>query len=244
MSGYIDLHNHLLPGLDDGPEELEQSLALAGALEDLGYSTIAATPHCKQGSWEPSEEDIEAAADLLREALRKKGLSITLLTGAEHNADGLFVQRLETGPLKAIGEQAKALLVEFPVALSDSVKLEMLFQLKVKGFIPVMAHPERAMFEGSQIMMIKEWCQRGGLTQINLGSLVGQFGRRTKRLSRELVEQGLVHVAASDAHLPGEIGKYIKPGIKFLKRYGTAHAELLLRGNGASILDGTFEFEE
>jgi len=244
MSRYIDLHSHVLAGLDDGPGEIEHSVALVRDMHDLGYETIVATPHLKHGSWEPSEEEMAQAAVALRRALENDGLPVTILSGAEHNADGLFFNRLEGGRLKTLGEASKAVLVEFPAALSTSVKLEMLFQLKVKGLTPIMAHPERALSAQSLRDLLKRWCEQGGLTQINLGSLVGQFGRRPKSLSRELVEEGLVQVAASDAHQPEEVMKFIRKGIKFLRRYGEEYADELLRDNPRAILEGTFVSKE
>ncbi|MBI2165365.1 MAG: hypothetical protein HYU29_03045 [Chloroflexi bacterium] len=195
----LDLHCHILPGLDDGPKTLEESLAMARLAAQEGTQVLVATPH-NRDVWEHAS--IEKALSLiqtLNAALVQSGVNIHILPGMENHLEPDL-------PLKAQEEQAlsfnggRYILVELPFFQYPPYVDQVLFQLQVKGFIPVIAHPERCEPIQRKPRLLVELVERGMLSQITAGSLLGSFGSPVARFSQLLLSQGLVHLMASDAH--------------------------------------------
>ncbi len=239
MSAYIDLHCHVLPGLDDGPPDLDAAVALVLALEGLGFGEIHPTPHQKEGSWAPSAEQRGQAAEQLRRALQQRGAQVVIGDpGGENMWDSLFVQRHSAGdyPTYAGG---KAFLVEFsPDQGLPPGLTEQLFRDRLEGRLPVVAHVERYPQLLSQPQRLAELGQRAALL-VNLSSLASWiWGRATRRL----VRAGLVHAVASDGHnlVDTEAGR---KGMNWLRSaMGEEAAALLLRDNPRRILSGELPF--
>jgi protein-tyrosine phosphatase len=194
----IDLHCHVLPEIDDGPETIEGSLALARAAVAAGTRTVVATPHV---SWRfpNTPETIASAAALLRERLGAEGIELELLTGAEVAMTKiaelpdtqLTALRLGGGPW---------LLVEPPFTPVASGLEETLLDLQGRGHRILLAHPERCPAIHRDPQLLASLVESGVLTSLTAGSLVGRFGEQVRRLALKLAEQGMVHNVASDAH--------------------------------------------
>jgi protein-tyrosine phosphatase len=196
----IDLHCHILPGIDDGPDDLEGSLAMARAQVDRGVRTVVATPHVGWGHQNTAEAIATAVADLNRE-LRTAGIDLEVLAGAEVAltyavelpAEQLAELRLGDGPW---------LLLEAPLTV-DAPGVEGLVGLvQSRGVRILLAHPERcACFHADPELLVR-LLRSGCLAQITAGALTGFFGRTVQARARGLVDDGLAHVVASDAHDP------------------------------------------
>jgi len=196
----IDIHTHIIPGVDDGVKTEDDAVEFARMAADDGVRTIVATPHCRDGFYVNDREEVEAMTLSLRERLARESVEIDLVPGAEVHLCPDLVERILDGRAPTLGNNGKTLLLElsltqYPVELEN-----LIFQLKLAGIVPILAHPERIRYFEDDIAHYEAVVRLGAYGQITTGSLLGDFGRKTQEFSRELVRKGLVHVVASDAH--------------------------------------------
>jgi protein-tyrosine phosphatase len=197
----IDLHSHILPGLDDGAATLEDALGIAEAAVADGIRIVAATPHVRS-DYLASPEQMERLVDSLRQELRDAGVPLELLPGGEIALDRL--PELGDDELRRFGlaGNPKYLLLEapyfgWPLGLEDT-----LFQLQLRGFTAVLAHPERNGDVQASPERLAPLVERGTLVQLTAASLDGRLGSGPKKTGLRLLELGLAHLLASDAHAP------------------------------------------
>jgi protein-tyrosine phosphatase len=196
----IDIHTHILPGIDDGVRTEDDAVEFARVAEEDGVRTIVATPHCRDGFYVNDRDDVLAMTATLQNRLEREGVGIELVPGAEVHLCPDLVERVVDGRAPTLGNNGKTLLLElsltqYPVELENLV-----FQLKLAGILPIFAHPERIRYFEDDIARYEAVVRMGAYGQITTGSLLGTFGRKTQDFSRELVQKGLIHVVASDAH--------------------------------------------
>lgn len=194
----IDLHCHILPGLDDGAQTLEDSLEMARVAAGDGIRTMVATPHGAQWGTASTPEELEARVVQLQEALDSRGIPIHVLPGLE-NYLGPELTSGQAIPLN----HTRYLLVELPFEEFPYYAEPVLFQLQVKGYLPILAHPERNAALRADPEVLRRLVERGILVQLTAASLLGVFGRRTREASEAFLRQGLVHVLATDSHSAG-----------------------------------------
>lgn len=196
----IDLHCHVLPGIDDGPADMETSLLMARAALAEGIHTIVATPHFNL-RYDAEPDAIAAGIDELRAALARDELSLTVLGGAEIAFSRLAgLEPRELSDL-CLGHSSY-LLVESPYTTAGSLIEESIFDLEVRGFHPLLAHPERCPEFQRDLPRLERLVGRGAACSISAGSLNGQFGETVRRFAFRLVERGLAHNVSTDAHDP------------------------------------------
>jgi protein-tyrosine phosphatase len=198
LDDVIDLHCHVLPGIDDGPETLEGSLELARAARAAGIDTLVATPHVS--SHYPNDADtIAAALSALRARLREERVELSVLPGAEVAIT--HVPEIDAAQLPRLGLGGGPwLLVEPPFALVAPGLEQMLLGLRRAGHGIVLAHPERCPVFQRDRKLLESLVEAGMLVSITAGSLSGRFGGEVRRYALELVRGGLVHNVTSDAH--------------------------------------------
>lgn len=196
----IDIHTHILPGVDDGVETEDEAVAFARvALED-GTRTLVATPHCKEGFYVNDREAVLAGVDRLRARLRDEQVDLEVLPGAEvHLCDDL-VARIADGRAPTLADNGKTLLLELSLGQPHTGLEDLVFQLRLAGIVIVLAHPERIRYFQEDPARYEELVRLGVFGQITTGSILGTFGRTAAAYSEELLRKGLVHALASDAH--------------------------------------------
>ncbi len=220
----IDLHCHVLPGIDDGPATVEASLALARAAAAAGVRTIVATPHV---SWDyPNEPTtITRLVDEVNERLAAEHIDVTIRRGAE-----LAFTRIADIPDEQLRELGlgggRWLLVEPPFTPSVVGLENVIAGLRARGYEVVLAHPERCPAFHRDVEALVRLTSSGVACSITAGSLVGRFGREVRRFSLSLVEAGLVHNVASDAHdavrrQPGMAAELDEAGLAGLRAWTT-----------------------
>ena len=201
LSTLIDLHCHILPGTDDGPTTLDESLALARVAVAAGTEVMVATPHV---SWDfpgNSAAGIAEGVARLRVALSGAGIPLELLTGGEIAMDrAVGLPDEELAALRLGGPKGTHLLVECPFAPSAVGFAEVLGSLRSRGHEILLAHPERCPAFQRNPAAYEEFVAQGMLGQVTAGALVGSFGRAVQTLGEHLVRNGLAHVVASDGH--------------------------------------------
>lgn len=192
----IDLHSHILPGIDDGAKDLNTSIEMAKQAVNQGITVVAATPHYRnEFDW----QKIQTLAIQLSTELKQRGIALEVIPGAELFIDPALEQMgLEQIP--TYNNNGKYCLIEFPMLELPYYVNQVLFSLAVKGITPVIAHPERYVVVGNDPNIVREWIDNGYLLQMNAGSLIGMFGEKVKKTSEIMLQHQMVHLIASDAH--------------------------------------------
>lgn len=195
----IDLHSHILFGLDDGPETVEGSLELARAAVADGVDTIAATPHVRD-DWPTTPEQMEAGVEIVRAAIREAGIPLEVVPGGEINVDRLADADPEQLRRFGLGGNPRCLLVEPPYYGWPLDIGELLFRLRAAGITPVIAHPERNGEVQAKPERLRPLVEAGALVQLTASSVAGRGGRAARTTSFRLLETGCAHMISSDAH--------------------------------------------
>lgn len=236
----IDLHIHILPGIDDGAQSWDDAVEMAEMAAESGVDTVAATVHSNL----PGKPDPREAALYLkqlkefRQILEEEKIPLTVLPGMEIFAGEEFLKRLQKGQLLSLN-QTRYVLMEFPMDVPAAEIYRILFETTEAGYLPVLAHPERYFCVQKVPAHVYEWYQMGIVIQINKGSILGRFGKKVQRTADSLLRHKIVTVAASDAHSP-----YIRtPDMVELKEvlrenYGESVRQRLLTENPRRILRG------
>jgi len=195
----IDLHSHLLPGCDDGSTDLAMSLAMARMASADGISTIACTPHILPGVYNNSGPAIRTAVARLAESIAEAGISISLVTGADvHIAPDLDVQ-LRDGRALTLND-SRYFLLEPPHHVLPPRLDDLIFGLQAAGYVPILTHPERLSWLEGHYELIRRLVSSSVLMQITAGSVIGRFGRRPRYWAERMLDEGLCHLLATDAH--------------------------------------------
>ena len=196
----IDLHCHILPGIDDGADTLADSLAMAEAAISQGITHILCTPHHNNGKYmNPKDEVITKVAELQKE-LDQRNLPLTLLEGQEVRITGDLVSEIQQDQILFTDLTDTYILIEFPTADVPAYAEQLLFELRSMGKTPVIVHPERnGKFREDPNRLIP-YLEMGCLAQLTAPSYVGVFGKSIQKTAEQMVEHNLVQMMASDAH--------------------------------------------
>ena len=236
MAHYIDLHCHILPGLDDGAPDLATSMEMLRELVGLGFTEIYATPHQRNGLFIPTEEAIARALGELRAEAGKAQPGVRVRLGAENYWDEILLERLRKHTVPCYDGRRAFLCEVNPVLLPPRLD-EALFEIRLGGCLPVMAHPERYLPVQREPGFAEAIARQAALV-VDLEALAGKCPRAETKTARRLVEEGLAHAAASDLHEP-ESGTSVASGIAWIgKHMGPAAVTRLLEENPRRILGG------
>lgn len=193
-----DIHSHVVPGIDDGSPSLERSVELVGKMKDWGLEKLIVTPHVTQDTFENTLEIISEAYGVLRSGLDDAGIEIETDYSAEYRIDEMFVEQLEAGQVRRL--HGDFLLVENSYIQEPYNIDEILFQISMKGFRPILAHPERYIYYYEKTERYDELHGKGILFQVNLLSLAGYYGKEPKKIAEMLIEKGYVDFLGTDLH--------------------------------------------
>lgn len=239
-TGMIDIHNHVLPGIDDGAGDWAESLAMMRAFVDAGYSVVSVSSHLHHPLFpESSAPVIRALVQAAQEQADAHSLPLRILPGCEiYYQDGLM-DWLESGAYVPVGGEGGYLLIEFSTRDTLRMMKELAFQLQMKGIKPVLAHPERYEALQARPEMAREWIRAGWWMQLDLPSIIGETGVYIQRLAVQMLKEGWFHIAATDLHKSPEQADYLQQMLKKLvKLVGYEDAERLLVTNPQRLLAG------
>ena len=195
---YVDLHLHLLPGVDDGVRDLEEALGMARLLVEQGYRQAAVTPHIRPGLFDNTAAPLRHSLEVLEAALKAAEIPLELSIGAEHFLCPEVVEMLLDQKGLPLGHGRYALL-EAPVTGPVPSLEQIVFRLEVGGVTPVFAHPERCeCFQALEV--VRTLREKGAHFQLDLGSLAGAYGWSARRTARKILDAGLYSVAGTDLH--------------------------------------------
>ncbi|MEJ8757913.1 CpsB/CapC family capsule biosynthesis tyrosine phosphatase [Pontibacter sp. H259] len=201
----VDMHSHILPGIDDGADTLERSLELVQAMQQLGYRKLIMTPHVMSDFYRNTPEIIREQLALVQQAVTEAGIDMELGCAAEYYLDEGFLEKLDNNEeLLTFGD--KHLLFETSF-LNEPLNLrEAIFKMRSKGYKPVLAHPERYTYFYGKFDDLVELREQGVLLQPNLNSLTGYYSPAAKNVAEKLIDNGLVDLVGSDVHSLKHIG--------------------------------------
>ena len=197
----IDLHSHILPGIDDGAGDISVSLEMARAFVADGVTTVACTPHILPGLYHNTGPRIRQAVADLQSAIDQEGITLRLVTGADNHIVPDFVRGLQSGHLLSLAD-TRYVLVEPPHHVAPPRLEDVFFDLLVAGYVPILTHPERLTWIEAHYDSVVGLAGKGVWMQITAGSLTGAFGRRPRYWAERMLDEGCVHILATDAHDP------------------------------------------
>ncbi len=194
----VDMHSHVLPGIDDGAQNPEESIVLIKKMMELGIKKIIATPHVMVDYYRNTPESIGNALQILKEELQKQEIDIKVEAAAEHYFDETFGDRVNNGKLMTMGD--KYVLFELSFMTRPPDLIDMIKRMTSLGYKPILAHPERYNYLTiNDLAIIKGW---GCNLQLNTISLLGYYGKETKKIAEEIAEKQMVDFISSDMHNP------------------------------------------
>lgn len=233
----IDLHSHILPGIDDGAPSLDVALDMARLWVADGVTAVACTPHILPGRYANDGPGILAAVAELQLALVLKGIDLKLVAGADNHIAADFVAGLKSGRLLTLAA-SNYVLVEPPHHICPPRLDQFFFGIMMAGYVPILTHPERLTWIENSWTRIEALAQKGVWMQVTAGSLTGQFGRRPKYWAEKLIDARLTAILASDAHNSESRPPDLKRGFEAAaERLGHAAALDLVRTRPQGILD-------
>ncbi len=196
----IDTHCHMLPGLDDGPPDAGPALEMARLAADDGVTAVVVTPHMREGDYLNERAKVLAAVARFKAAVAEAGIALEILPGSEVHLAPRLAERIASGRLLTYGDRRGYVLLECPYRTRPMRLEETIFELKVAGITPVIAHPERTRYFQEDVARYEEALRLGALGQMTSSSLLGTFGAAVQKLAETMVRRRLVHVLGSDAH--------------------------------------------
>lgn len=235
----IDIHSHILPGIDDGAEFLTDSLEMAQAAVKEGIRTIVATPHHQNGRYLNPKSEIIKKVDQLNGVLQEARIDLHVLPGQESRIYGEILEDYEHGEILTVGNQSNYLFLELPSQHVPHYTERLLFDLQMKGLNPIIVHPERNVELIEQPDKLYSLVKNGVATQITASSVAGRFGKKIQGFTFDLIETNLTHFVASDAHNTHSRSFKMAEAYDVInKKYGNdsveyfqQNAELLVDGN-------------
>jgi len=196
----IDVHTHILPGLDDGPGDMDSALELCRVAVVDGIHTMVATPHAFHDLFHVTREETLRGVDCLRQRLRTEGVPLRVEAGSEAFVTPDLPERVAHGDILTIADNGKYLLIEFPANTLPEGIDDLLFSLRLMGLTAIVSHPERNSAVQADVQSMARIVKAGNLVQLTASSLVGHFGEETYRCAVKLLQSGLCHFVASDCH--------------------------------------------
>jgi protein-tyrosine phosphatase len=200
----VDVHSHLIPGIDDGAQTIEDSLELLQSFVQLGYKKVITTPHVMSDFYKNTPEIIRSGLEKVRAAIKEHGLNIEIDAAAEYNLDADFEPLIQEKNLLAFGDNY--VLFELPFFQEPPMLNEIIWKLKSQGYQPVLAHAERYTFWHNSFDKIEEIRDRGVAIQLNINSLTGHYGPEVKKAGEWMVDNAIVDLVGSDCHNMNHIG--------------------------------------
>ena len=193
--GFVDIHSHILPGIDDGAKNIEESLALISEMKKLGFSKIIGTPHTYTGLYDNTNDSIQNAFNNLKDNLDEE---IKLDYASEYMLDNEIFYSAKNKKLLCL--KRNHVLVEMSYLSPPTNLYEIIYELKVNGYSPILAHPERYLFYKNNFREFKSLKEKGLMFQANLLSSTGYYGKDVLRLLNKLLENNLIDFVGSDIH--------------------------------------------
>ncbi|MDP1417443.1 CpsB/CapC family capsule biosynthesis tyrosine phosphatase [Peribacillus simplex] len=239
----IDIHCHILPGVDDGSVDMKESMNMARKAIEAGITHIFATPHHLNEKYVNVKSDIIDRAVRLNESFQLENIPLTIHLGQEVRIHRDIFSSLEKEEILTLDDNGTYLLLELPSGRVPTYTREVIYELLLKGITPIIVHPERnkELIENHKLLF--ELVEEGALTQLTSGSIIGNFGKSIQSFSKKIIEHNLAHFIATDAHNIGSRGFTLQHAYETItKAYGIQrtfyfkeNAERLLKNQSPTV---------
>ncbi|MBW2708085.1 MAG: tyrosine protein phosphatase [Deltaproteobacteria bacterium] len=235
----IDIHAHILPGMDDGPATLDQSLEMARVAVEDGIRTMISTPHCLNGRHSNWRQEMLTACETFNAQLRQRQIPLTVLPGSEACLAPELAGEIEKGRLMTLNDTGRYFFLELPDQFIPEAVKSLINRLKRDKITAIITHPERNATLQQNMDLLSDFVLAGALSQVTAGSITGQFGRHIYKCSAKIVKMQMAHFVASDAHSPTERPPKLFSAIKKLTSVvGKTRAERMMFDFPQAVLDG------
>jgi len=235
----FDLHNHCLPGLDDGARDWEESLAMARMAVEDGIEGVVCTPHWVRGSFENNRNGTLAAVTALKEKLEAQRIPLKVYPGAEIRLDLDLHTAIESGEILTVNDNGRFVLIELmPEILPRNID-NLFWDLQMQRIRPIISHPERNLVLLREPERLYKWTEMGILTQVTAASLMGDFGALVQEFTVMLLEHHMAHIIATDSHGLGMRSPRLSPAFdEAAKIVGREMASQMVRETPRRIIQG------
>ena len=196
----IDIHTHILPGIDDGSKTIEESIEISRKAKDAGVNTIVATPHILERPSESNWQRVRDSFKSVKQRLRVKRVDIDLILGAEFFISPDLPKTIKENRELSINNGNKYVLIELPMNEIPHFTEQTIFELLLQGIVPIICHPERYIEIQKDANKLSNLIRKGALTQLNSGSLMGRYGKKVQKTAKTLLAHNLIHMIGSDVH--------------------------------------------
>jgi len=207
--GYVDIHSHLLPGIDDGSKDENNTISLINSLKGYGFSQFITTPHVLTGVWNNTREGITAKETTTKQLLKDNNINNPFKAAAEYLMDDVFLKLINNEPLLTLKDNY--VLVEMSYLNAPLQLYDILYELQLKGYKPILAHPERYLFYHFKFEEYEKLKRVGCLFQINLLSVTGYYGKPVFEVCKKLLERDMIDFSGSDTHHERHIEAFKNP---------------------------------
>lgn len=234
----VDIHCHILPGIDDGSKDWETSIKLAHAAVKDGITHAVVTPHTLNGRYLNHKKDVIKLTAEYQKRLKDENIPLTVFPGQEVRISGDLPQALDGDDILFLDEDGRYMLLEFPSDDVPSYAKDMIFKIMQRGITPIIVHPERNSRILKEPVILQELIEQGCLVQITASSYIGTFGKDIEEMSRKFIEAGQCSCFASDAHdLPKRQYEYSEALEKLSNEFGQGVAQEY-RDNAQALVNG------
>jgi protein-tyrosine phosphatase len=235
----IDIHSHILWGMDDGAKTVDDSLMMAKAAINSDITQVIATPHHLNNHFVNPKNKVIKKVQEFNRILEEKGFKLEVLAGQEIRIHGELCEDLSKRELLTLTESSNYVLIELPTSSVPHYTRKLLYQLLIDGFSPIIAHPERNLAIQRDPNIMYEFVRDGVLSQVTAGSFMGIFGKKAKAVSFDLLEHNLAHVLASDAHNDAKRGFVLNEAYRKISKDFGESLTSNLKENANSIIRNT-----
>lgn len=234
----IDIHSHILPGIDDGAKTIYNSIDMAKQAVSEGIHTIIATPHHRNGKYNNVKSDILPLVIEVNDRFKEEGINLEVLPGQECRIYGEILEDYQKGDILPLNQVSPYIFIEFPSSSVPRFAEKLLYDIQVEGLMPIIVHPERNAELMERPEKLYKLVQGGAATQLTASSLVGYFGKNIQKFSQQMIQANLTHFIASDAHNIHNRTFKMEEAMDYIeKKYGidmiyyfTENAEMLVDG--------------
>ena len=245
----IDFHNHILPSVDDGSKSIDMSLSMLQHAQNQGITDVVNTVHLqhpKMDGKNVSFNTINKEIDTLKNILNKNNIDINIHIGSEVFFLPNLVELIDN-PLATIGN-GKYMLIEFQVHQLPYIHKQELFDLKMAGVTPIIAHPERYNDVMEDISIVTNWLESGCIIQVDAGSVLGYLGSGAQKTSERIIKNGWCHILGSDSHNDRGRNFCLKEAVELVRNWIGDEVEFLVNNNPEAVIKGKmididFEYE-
>ena len=233
----IDIHCHILPNVDDGSESLEESIEMAKIAESEGITKIVNTSHCHFDFKYKKGNELKLELEKFNQALKEENINIEVILGNELYYTSDLIERFDELDFFSMNN-SKYILMEFsPINFPKNIE-DVIYEIKIRGYIPIIAHAERYKQVQEDVNIVLDCIKEGALIQVNASSILGKNGEKAEDTSKKLLDNNMVHFVATDAHSSNRRRPLIKDSYNYiLKNYGKEVSEKLFIENPTAVIE-------